>query len=156
MLLQVRCTSLLLLFSRGRVATSLVAISTNTESRPGRHRLIWTLLLLSHQLEKKAELTKAVQPLRLPNNKSQVKPGDTCLVAGWGRTTPSGTSARTLQEVELRVQDKVTCKSSFGVYSDITAICAGDPKGNQTSFKVRLPLSVKTELGEGGTWGRPG
>ncbi|XP_063092919.1 granzyme H-like isoform X2 [Cavia porcellus] len=81
------------------------------------------------ELERKAKQTKAVQPLRLHEAMSQVNPGDTCLVAGWGKRTPSDDlMSTTLQEVELTVQDEQECKSAFHAYSALTEICVGDPK----------------------------
>uniref|UniRef100_H0VPJ9 Peptidase S1 domain-containing protein n=1 Tax=Cavia porcellus TaxID=10141 RepID=H0VPJ9_CAVPO len=80
------------------------------------------------ELERKAKQTKAVQPLRLHEAMSQVNPGDTCLVAGWGKTTLSNDSLpTTLQEVELTVQDEQECKSAIHAYSALTEICVGDP-----------------------------
>uniref|UniRef100_A0A286XH16 Peptidase S1 domain-containing protein n=1 Tax=Cavia porcellus TaxID=10141 RepID=A0A286XH16_CAVPO len=76
------------------------------------------------ELERKAKQTKAVQPLRLHEAMSQVNPGDTCLVAGWGKTTPSNDSLpTTLQEVDLTVQDEQECKSAIHAYSALTEIC---------------------------------
>uniref|UniRef100_H0VFZ3 Granzyme H-like n=1 Tax=Cavia porcellus TaxID=10141 RepID=H0VFZ3_CAVPO len=81
------------------------------------------------ELERKAKQTKAVQPLRLHESMSQANPGDTCLVAGWGKTTLSNDSLpATLQEVELTVQDEQECKSAIHAYSALTEICVGDPK----------------------------
>uniref|UniRef100_F7CLT4 Granzyme B n=1 Tax=Macaca mulatta TaxID=9544 RepID=F7CLT4_MACMU len=88
------------------------------------------------QLERKAKRTTAVQPLRLPRNKAQVKPGQACDVAGWGQTTPDGKYAHTLQEVKLTVEEDQTCKSRLGRYYDSTVeLCVGDPEIQKASFK---------------------
>ncbi|XP_005377043.1 PREDICTED: granzyme H-like isoform X2 [Chinchilla lanigera] len=87
------------------------------------------------QLKRKAKLTKDVQPLRLHEDMTQVNPGDTCLVAGWGKMAPSGPSATKLQEVQLTVQDEQKCKAALHVYSEVTEICVGDPRKKKTSFK---------------------
>uniref|UniRef100_A0A5F8AJE7 Granzyme B n=1 Tax=Macaca mulatta TaxID=9544 RepID=A0A5F8AJE7_MACMU len=87
------------------------------------------------QLERKAKRTTAVQPLRLPSSKVQVKPGQVCSVAGWGRVS-TGTLATTLQEVLLTVQKDWECERLFHAnYSKATEICVGDPKTTKTGFK---------------------
>ncbi|KAL4694559.1 hypothetical protein H8957_002303 [Semnopithecus entellus] len=88
------------------------------------------------QLERKAKRTTAVQPLRLPRNKAQVKPGQACSVAGWGQTAPKGQYSHTLQEVKLTVEEDQMCKSHLGHYYDSTVeLCVGDPKIPKASFK---------------------
>ncbi|XP_055147605.1 granzyme B isoform X1 [Symphalangus syndactylus] len=91
------------------------------------------------QLERKAKRTTAVQPLRLPSNKAQVKPGQVCSVAGWGQMTPRGEYSHTLQEVKMTVQEDRTCKfheSRLGHYYDSTIeLCVGDPDIKKASFK---------------------
>lgn len=80
---------------------------------------------------------------------SQVNPGDTCLVAGWGKTTLSNDSLpTTLQEVELTVQDEQECKSAIHAYSALTEICVGDPKEMKICSEVRFPLPIETEPGK--------
>uniref|UniRef100_A0A8C9UT37 Peptidase S1 domain-containing protein n=1 Tax=Spermophilus dauricus TaxID=99837 RepID=A0A8C9UT37_SPEDA len=64
------------------------------------------------QLEKKANLNPAVQPIKLPRSKDKVKPGKVCLVAGWGRVAPNGKYPNTLQEVKLKVQKHQVCERS--------------------------------------------
>ncbi|XP_032035347.1 granzyme H isoform X1 [Hylobates moloch] len=85
------------------------------------------------QLKRKAKWTTAVQPLRLPSSKAQVKPGQVCSVAGWGYVSKS-TLATTLQEVSLTVQKDQECERLFS-YNRATEICVGDPKKTQTGFK---------------------
>uniref|UniRef100_A0A8C9HHW0 Granzyme H n=1 Tax=Piliocolobus tephrosceles TaxID=591936 RepID=A0A8C9HHW0_9PRIM len=88
------------------------------------------------RLERKAKRTTAVQPLSLPRNKAQVKPGQACSVAGWGQTAPMGKFSDTLQEVKLTVEEDQTCKSHLGRYYDSTVeLCVGDPKIQKASFK---------------------
>ncbi|NP_001254677.1 granzyme B precursor [Callithrix jacchus] len=88
------------------------------------------------QLERKAKRTTAVQPLRLPSSKAQVKPGQVCSVAGWGRTTPMGTYSHTLQAVNLTVQEDRKCESCLRNYYDSTVeLCVGDPEIKKASFK---------------------
>uniref|UniRef100_A0A2R9C548 Granzyme B n=1 Tax=Pan paniscus TaxID=9597 RepID=A0A2R9C548_PANPA len=88
------------------------------------------------QLERKAKRTRAVQPLRLPSNKAQVKPGQACSVAGWGQTAPLGKHSHTLQEVKMTVQEDRKCESDLRHYYDSTIeLCVGDPEIKKTSFK---------------------
>ncbi|XP_057642260.1 granzyme C-like [Chionomys nivalis] len=88
------------------------------------------------KLEKKAKRTKAVKPLNLPRRNVQVKPGDVCYVAGWGRMAPEGDYSNTLQEVELTVQKDQECVSRFPrFYTKAIEICVGDPKIKRASFK---------------------
>ncbi|XP_014695462.2 granzyme B-like [Equus asinus] len=87
------------------------------------------------KLERKAKLTAAVQPLSLHWGKTQVRPGEVCSVAGWGRVTPNGRRSDTLQEVELTVQQDRVCKSYLPNYNSNTQLCVGDPKERKSSFK---------------------
>uniref|UniRef100_A0A8C2VMJ8 Granzyme B-like n=1 Tax=Chinchilla lanigera TaxID=34839 RepID=A0A8C2VMJ8_CHILA len=88
------------------------------------------------QLEKKANLTKAVQLLRLPKDKTQVKPGATCQVAGWGLLAPNGSSPSTLQEVEMTVQKDEVCETHFQEnYDSATEMCVGDPRIQKSTFQ---------------------
>ncbi|KAL6033365.1 hypothetical protein STEG23_021991 [Scotinomys teguina] len=90
------------------------------------------------KLEKKAKRTKAVKTLNLPRRKVNVKPGDVCYVAGWGKTAPDGEYPNTLQEVELTVQKDQQCESQFqGYYNKANQICVGDPKIKSASFKQK-------------------
>ncbi|XP_046510346.1 granzyme B-like [Equus quagga] len=87
------------------------------------------------KLERKAKLTAAVQPLSLHWGKTQVRPGEVCSVAGWGRVTPNGRRSDTLQEVELTVQQDRVCESYLRNYNSNTQLCVGDPKERKSSFK---------------------
>ncbi|XP_077905120.1 granzyme B [Ictidomys tridecemlineatus] len=96
-------------------------------------RLYNDIMLL--QLEKKANLNAAVQPIKLPRGNDKVKPGKVCLVAGWGRLAPNGKYPNTLQEVELTLQEDQVCKNHFRIYNSNIEICAGDPKKNKDPFQ---------------------
>ncbi|XP_052590231.1 granzyme C-like [Peromyscus californicus insignis] len=87
------------------------------------------------KLEKKAKMTKAVRPLKLPWRKVPVKPGDVCSVAGWGMMALNGTNADRLQEVELTVQKDQLCESHYPrYYNKANQLCVGDPKIKRASF----------------------
>ncbi|XP_012373276.1 granzyme B-like [Octodon degus] len=91
------------------------------------------LMLL--KLEEKANLTKEVEFIKLPNDKSQVNPGAICLVAGWGQLTPNGSSPNTLHEVKIAVQKDKECETRFSKYDSTTEMCVGDPKIIKHSLK---------------------
>uniref|UniRef100_G1S047 Peptidase S1 domain-containing protein n=1 Tax=Nomascus leucogenys TaxID=61853 RepID=G1S047_NOMLE len=107
------------------------------------------VLTAAHCWGRKAKRTTAVQPLRLPSNKAQVKPGQVCSVAGWGQTTPRGKYSHTLQEVKMTVQEDRKCKfheSHLGHYYDSTIeLCVGDPEIKKASFKKLGPLQTYQE-----------
>ena len=104
----------------------------------------------SHQLERKAMWTAAVWPLILPRGTAQVRPGEVCSVAGWGRVAPNGRGSDTLQEVELTVQQDQECKFYFSNnYNSTTQLCVGDPKEKKSSFQVRLSICLAQLWGEG-------
>ncbi|KAM4831080.1 granzyme B-like [Urocitellus parryii] len=88
------------------------------------------------ELEEKAKLNAAVQPIKLPRGKDKVKPGKMCLVAGWGRVAKNGKPSNTLQEVKLKVQKHQVCeREKLLKYNSTIQICVGDPKENKASFK---------------------
>ncbi|XP_070360275.1 granzyme B(G,H)-like [Equus asinus] len=87
------------------------------------------------RLERRAKLTEAVWPLNLPRGTAQVRPGEVCRVAGWGRVALNGRASDTLQEVELTVQQDQECESYLQKYNSTTQLCVGDPKEKKSSFK---------------------
>uniref|UniRef100_A0A8C4LK56 Peptidase S1 domain-containing protein n=1 Tax=Equus asinus TaxID=9793 RepID=A0A8C4LK56_EQUAS len=87
------------------------------------------------KLEREAKLTAAVRTLSLPWGTGQVRPGEMCHVAGWGRVTPNGIAPDTLQEVELTVQQDRVCESYLRNYNSNTQLCGGDLKQKKSSFK---------------------
>ncbi|OBS71949.1 hypothetical protein A6R68_13480, partial [Neotoma lepida] len=98
------------------------------------------------KLERKAKMTKAVRPLKLPRRKVHVKPGDVCSVAGWGMMVPGGNYADRLQEVKMTIQNDQKCESYYRpYYNKANQICAGDPKIKTVST---LPSSNPSSLPE--------
>ena len=94
-------------------------------------------MLLPQQLKSKAKRTRAVRPLNLPRRNVNVKPGDVCYVAGWGKVTPDGEFPKTLHEVKLTVQKDQVCESQFqSSYNRANEICVGDSKIKGASFEV--------------------
>nr|XP_008506282.1 PREDICTED: granzyme B-like [Equus przewalskii] len=110
------------------------------------------------KLERKAELTAAVQPISLPWGTAQLRPGEVCSVAGWGRVAPNGRGSDTLQEVELTVQQDQVCESYFGNYNRTTQLCVGDPKEKKSSYKGDSggPLVCKNVIQGIVSYGRSG
>lgn len=128
-------------------------ISAASVPRPGLRPLAEAdSLAFSHQLERKAKLTKAVKTLGLPGAKARVKPGQVCSVAGWGQVE-RGIYTDTLQEVKLTLQKDQECDSYLpNYYNGNTQLCVGDPKKKQATFKVRMPIHFAWLWAEGCLW----
>ncbi|XP_006903125.1 PREDICTED: granzyme H-like [Elephantulus edwardii] len=86
------------------------------------------------QLKTKAQLTAAVGLLPLPGESDQVRPGQVCSVAGWGRITVNETTSK-LHEVDLIIQEHFQCERHFRNYDRISQLCVGDPQKQKCSFK---------------------
>uniref|UniRef100_A0A6I8PAL7 Peptidase S1 domain-containing protein n=1 Tax=Ornithorhynchus anatinus TaxID=9258 RepID=A0A6I8PAL7_ORNAN len=87
------------------------------------------------QLEKKAKVTKAVRPLKLPRSLVKLKPGMVCSVAGWGGNLQSKVQP-ILQEVKLKVMGDEVCTSCYPRnFKNKTQICAGDPRQYKSSYQ---------------------
>ncbi|XP_032891514.1 granzyme K-like [Amblyraja radiata] len=103
----------------------------NTETKE------YDIMLL--QLGSNVKFNKDVKVLKLPKTKvTDVKPGTSCSVAGWGKTsTCSKNNSDTLQEVKLKVIDRKTCNSKDYYNNDpeVTQdmICVGDSEGRGDS-----------------------
>ncbi|KAM8793357.1 granzyme A-like [Eudromia elegans] len=90
------------------------------------------------QLKKRAEITKAVKPIPLPNSDDDPKEGTICTVAGWGQTGSNVKKpSSTLREVNVTVISRRMCNDSkhYKGKPVITEnmICAGDRKGGKDS-----------------------
>ncbi|XP_006890047.1 PREDICTED: granzyme H-like [Elephantulus edwardii] len=86
------------------------------------------------QLKTKAQLTPAVGLLPLPGDSDQVRPGQVCSVAGWGRITQNETTSK-LHEVDLIIQEPFQCEHRFLNYDRTSQLCVGDPQKQRCSFK---------------------
>lgn len=87
-----------------------------------------------------------VNVLKLPGGMvDDLKPGTSCLVAGWGQTSKEFTSD-TLQEVTIEVIDRKTCNSEdyYNHNPEVTQnmICAGDNEGRGDSCAVSVLCSI--------------
>ncbi|XP_032337686.1 mast cell protease 1A-like [Camelus ferus] len=87
------------------------------------------------QLTRKANLTTAVSPIRLPQGKEPVKPGMVCSVAGWGLLGVNKPAAAKLQEAELEVQTDQQCIHHYKHYDATTQICAGNRRNRENCFE---------------------
>ncbi|XP_046508635.1 granzyme B-like [Equus quagga] len=88
------------------------------------------------KLERKARQTAAVRTLSLPRGTAQVRPGEVCSVASWGKVAPNGRVSNTLRVVELTVQQDEVCEARLYDYSSTTTLlCVGDPNKRKSSFK---------------------
>ncbi|XP_074057132.1 granzyme A-like [Macrotis lagotis] len=90
------------------------------------------------QLNGKVKLTKAVSLLSLPKSGTDIKPGTTCQVAGWGLTVNKPQRASdTLKEVNITVIDRNICndKSHYNLnpFIEPDMICAGNKNGGKDS-----------------------
>ncbi|XP_032892111.1 granzyme K-like [Amblyraja radiata] len=85
------------------------------------------------ELENNAMINNDVNVLKLPGGMvDDPKPGTSCFVAGWGKTS-NGFPSDTLQEVTIEVIDRKTCNSEdyHNHKPEVTQnmICAGDSAG---------------------------
>ncbi|NP_001229635.1 granzyme B [Ornithorhynchus anatinus] len=80
------------------------------------------LLKLAHT----ANMTKEVNVIRLPLPVTNVKPGTTCSVAGWGMMGANGPKTSTLQEVQLEVMPPAQC-SFYRSFQPSCQLCVGNP-----------------------------
>ncbi|XP_014801176.1 PREDICTED: granzyme B-like [Calidris pugnax] len=88
------------------------------------------------KLKPKAKLTKKVSCISLPSDNERVKPGTKCNVAGWGRTSTSGSVSSVLREVDLEVQcDNVCGEHLKKYYRQTSMICAGDENSKKAFFE---------------------
>lgn len=66
------------------------------------------------KLSGKANITKAINPVRFPEKFDEVKPGSVCTIAGWGRTdNKKPNTADKLMEARVTVIDWKTCASQW-------------------------------------------
>ncbi|XP_076787073.1 granzyme E-like isoform X1 [Arvicanthis niloticus] len=123
----------------------------NIEAKEGTQQIIPVAIAIPHpdyndtvfssdimllKLERKAKRNKVVRPLKLPGPRDQVKPGDVCHVAGWGKTSINATEESSrLREVQLIIQEDKKCKKRFRHYTKTTEICAGDLKKRKAFYE---------------------
>ncbi|XP_004609482.2 granzyme B-like [Sorex araneus] len=88
------------------------------------------------KLKSNAKMTKDVKPLTLPGPRNKLRPGQVCVVPGWGKVATWGRFSEKLQEVELKVQADEECESKLkNYYNPDTQLCVGDPKIRKSTFK---------------------
>lgn len=105
------------------------------------HWLTWAPLPLPHQLDRNIKQTGAVKPLQLPRGRNRLRPGQKCIVAGWGKVSRWGTYSDTLQEVQLTLQNDWECECHLRHYYNRTIqLCVGEPTENKASFQVILSI----------------
>ncbi|XP_052047345.1 mast cell protease 4-like [Apodemus sylvaticus] len=86
------------------------------------------------KLQKKAQLTRAVDVIPLPSSSDFIKPGKMCWAAGWGRTGVNEALSDTLREVELKIMDKKACKY-YRHYDNSIHVCVGSPTTLKSVYK---------------------
>ncbi|XP_054252509.1 mast cell protease 1A-like [Indicator indicator] len=88
------------------------------------------------KLKPKANLTKEVKTISLASQNDYVKPGRTCQVAGWGKTSLNEGLSSVLREVDLKVQREEECVETFKMkYIQQSMVCAGDKDGKKSTFR---------------------
>uniref|UniRef100_A0A8C6C0H8 Peptidase S1 domain-containing protein n=1 Tax=Monodon monoceros TaxID=40151 RepID=A0A8C6C0H8_MONMO len=108
---------------------------------PGYDHNKWVNAIMLLQLRRKAYLTAAVSPIRLPWRRELVKPGMVCSVAGWGHLGVNNPMAEKLQAVDLEVQRDEECISHYKDYNTTTPICR-EPKKEEGFFFGEIPSGV--------------
>ncbi|XP_068023639.1 granzyme B(G,H)-like [Melanerpes formicivorus] len=79
--------------------------------------------------------TKEVKTISFASQNDYVKPGRTCQVAGWGRTSPNEGQSSVLREADLKVQREKDCVKTFKrQYIQQSMICAGDKNGKKSTL----------------------
>ncbi|XP_074023641.1 mast cell protease 1A-like [Numenius arquata] len=87
------------------------------------------------KLEPKAKQTNEVSYISMSSQNERVKPGTKCNVAGWGRTSITGSGSSVLMEVDLEVQSDEVCEDLFKDYLNESMICLGDKKLRKAAFQ---------------------
>lgn len=89
------------------------------------------------KLQRNANLTKEVGLLQLPVPRTQLRPGQMCSVAGWGKVSRKSELSDRLREVELTVLEDAQCKGRgrYRKYNGTTQLCVGDPKKKKGTFQ---------------------
>lgn len=101
------------------------------------------------QLDRNIKQTGAVKPLQLPRGRNRLRPGQKCIVAGWGKVSRWGTYSDTLQEVQLTLQNDWECECHLRHYYNRTIqLCVGEPTENKASFQGDSggPLLCENEI----------
>ncbi|KAM4808017.1 granzyme B(G,H)-like [Rhinophrynus dorsalis] len=109
------------------------------------------------KLRKNAKVNRYVLPLYPIESGKNLKPGDLCNVAGWGRMN-NGKLATKLQEADLKLVSPEICAKYYPKMNTKELICAGDPKENKYSYGGDSggPLFCKQYLHGIVLGGRPG
>ncbi|KAG5276903.1 hypothetical protein AALO_G00111090 [Alosa alosa] len=89
------------------------------------------------QLKKSVVTSKLVEPVALPTCQDFFNTSSECWVTGWGKVAenkPLG-GRKTLQQVNLPLLDKDTCKKAYPSTNDEQHLCAGYMQGGKDSCK---------------------
>nr|XP_019962453.1 PREDICTED: enteropeptidase [Paralichthys olivaceus] len=87
-------------------------------------------------LEQPINFTQLIQPLCLPAEGQNVKPGKHCFIAGWGRDAEQGSLPDVLQEATVPLVAHDQCKRQLPEYNITSSmLCAGFPEGGVDSCK---------------------
>ncbi|XP_041910018.1 LOW QUALITY PROTEIN: granzyme-like protein 2 [Arvicola amphibius] len=89
------------------------------------------------KLKHKAQLSNAVKTIDLPKSQDWVKPGQVCMMAGWGQLV-NCSLPNTLQEVKLEVQNSQMCQVMSRDYNNSIHLSVGNPKEKKATGKGLL------------------
>nr|XP_020636610.1 serine protease 57 [Pogona vitticeps] len=79
------------------------------------------------KLNGSAVLNPSVRRIRLPPTNSDLTPGDTCQVIGWGDVSNFGTAPTALMEVNMTVIERSACNASWTGHVYSCMLCAAYP-----------------------------
>ncbi|KAG9486378.1 hypothetical protein GDO78_006650 [Eleutherodactylus coqui] len=86
------------------------------------------------KLNRSANITPSVRNIRLPRNDSDVNPGSSCSVAGWGQVTDFGTLPRALMETDANVISREACNQLWRPNFFDSMLCAASPGPRNKGF----------------------
>eukprot|EP00092_Neocalanus_flemingeri_P004277 GFUD01004597.1.p1 GENE.GFUD01004597.1~~GFUD01004597.1.p1 ORF type:complete len:401 (-),score=88.61 GFUD01004597.1:49-1176(-) len=99
------------------------------------------------------EIRKEVSPVCLPAPNTQLPPGSSVLVAGWGATSEGGLEADRLQEVTVEVTGQSRCRTVYkqlvGAEIGEDILCAGLGEGGKDACQGDSGGPLVSEQGDG-------
>ncbi|XP_072260880.1 serine protease 57 [Pyxicephalus adspersus] len=86
------------------------------------------------KLNKSANSTPFVKSIRLPGANTDVLPGVSCSVAGWGQVSDFGTLPTALMETDVNVMNRAACNVSWQQSIFNSMICTASPEQRINGF----------------------
>ena len=88
-----------------------VSLITNDPSYTGKPNYNYDFSILT--LSNMVSFSHKIAPACLPWNVEVKYTGHVATVTGWGRLTPNGTKAKTLQEADVKIVSNIDCENSW-------------------------------------------